>query len=207
VERPGPGSAVLQHRQENVAQKVAGERGDATAAEPGGFARAGQADGEDHESFGRWAEPRRVGSTGFAASRAAFQLRAARTSQAGRSTPASWATLASLATAASGPFWRGCALRPRRLRLPGFMARGAAGGRAARHLDRAEPAEPVDSMGVPGRFCPWILKYLVRVWSVFSCCLFVLAESLRFHPNTILGECAANLVHSVTYSSIAGTPS
>ena len=37
--------------------------------------------------------------------------------------------------------------------------------------------------------------------------LNILAESLVFHPNTILGEVAANRVHSVTYSSTAGTPS
>jgi hypothetical protein len=37
--------------------------------------------------------------------------------------------------------------------------------------------------------------------------LFVLAESFRFHPNTILGDGAANRVHSITYSFIAGAPS
>jgi hypothetical protein len=40
----------------------------------------------------------------------------------------------------------------------------------ARHPDRTAPAEPVDSMEVPGRFCLWILRYWDRVWSVFSCC-------------------------------------
>jgi hypothetical protein len=37
--------------------------------------------------------------------------------------------------------------------------------------------------------------------------LMILAESLVFLPNTILGEGAANLVHSVTYSSAVGTSS
>jgi len=37
--------------------------------------------------------------------------------------------------------------------------------------------------------------------------MLILAECLVFLPNTILGEGAANLVHFVTYSSIAGTSS
>jgi hypothetical protein len=33
-------------------------------------------------------------------------------------------------------------------------------------------------MGVPGRFCRWILRYLVRVWSVFSCCCSSLLKAV-----------------------------
>ncbi len=35
--------------------------------------------------------------------------------------------------------------------------------------DSGGQAERVDLMGVPGRFCLWIPKYLDCVWSVFSC--------------------------------------
>ena len=41
--------------EEESAEHVAGERGDAAAAEPGGFAGAGQADGQHHVSLGRLA--------------------------------------------------------------------------------------------------------------------------------------------------------
>ncbi len=37
--------------------------------------------------------------------------------------------------------------------------------------------------------------------------LSILAETLCSNPNTILGEAAANRVHSVTYSFTVGTPS
>ena len=37
--------------------------------------------------------------------------------------------------------------------------------------------------------------------------LLILVESLVSLPNTILGKGAANLVHSVTYSSAVGTSS
>ena len=36
--------------------------------------------------------------------------------------------------------------------------------------------------------------------------LNILAESLRFHPNTTLGDSAANLVYTVTYGSNVGRP-
>src|SRR5208282_4156690 len=72
--------------------------------------------------------------------------------------------------------------------------------------DRAEPAEPADSMGLPHPFCLWILRYWDHVWNVFSCCFQPLQITLSFTRNTISGAGAANRVHSVTYSPTAGTP-
>jgi hypothetical protein len=71
--------------------------------------------------------------------------------------------------------------------------------------DKAAPAGPVDSMGVPGLFCLWIPKYWGRVWSVFSLLLQSLQESSSIHPNITFGKGAANSVNFVTYSSNAGT--
>ena len=62
-------------------------------------------------------------------------------------------------------------------------------------------------MELPRPFCLWILKYSDHVWSVFSCCFQPLPIPFAFTRNTIPGAAAANLVHSVTYNSIAGTPS
>ena len=42
--------------EEDVAQQIAGERGDAAAAKPGGLSRAGKADGQDDKAFGALGE-------------------------------------------------------------------------------------------------------------------------------------------------------
>jgi len=47
--------------------------------------------------------------------------------------------------------------------------------RAGPRLDRAAPAGEVDSMGLLGLFCLWILNYSRRVGNVFS---------FRFHTYT-----------------------
>jgi hypothetical protein len=73
--------------------------------------------------------------------------------------------------------------------------------------DTTELAEPADSMGLPRPFCLWILKYSDHVWNVFSWCFQPLPNTFSFTRNTIPGAGAANRVHSVTYSPIAGTPS
>ena len=72
--------------------------------------------------------------------------------------------------------------------------------------DRRGRAEPADSMGLPRPFCLWILKYSDHVWNVFSCCFQPLPIILPSPRNTIPGAGAANLVHSVTYCSAAGSP-
>src|SRR5450631_2826007 len=52
------------------------------------------------------------------------------------------------------------ALAARALPAPRLAASAPALLRPALHPDNAAPADAVDSMEVPGRFCPWILKYL-----------------------------------------------
>ena len=104
------------------------------------------------------------------------------------------------AAAPAGPAWA-----PGRAARPGLAAQPAPAPGSRR--DRAELAEPADSMGLPRPFCLWILKYSDHVWNVFSCCFQPLPITFAFTRNTIPGAGAANLVHSITYSPIAGTPS
>jgi len=69
--------------------------------------------------------------------------------------------------------------------------------RAAIRLDRAAPAGAVDSMGVPGRFCLWILNYLRYVGNVFSFRFL----HLQYRDTTLTGA-TANGVKLVTYRAM-----
>ncbi|WP_348261926.1 hypothetical protein P8935_19245 [Telmatobacter sp. DSM 110680] len=63
--------------------------------------------------------------------------------------------------------------------------------------DKAAPAGAVDSMGVPGLFCLWILNYLRYVGNVFSFRFL----HLHYRDTTLTGA-AANDVKRVTYSPV-----
>ena len=65
-------------------------------------------------------------------------------------------------------------------------------------LDKAAPAGAVDSMGVPGLFCLWILNYLLCVWNVFSFRFL----HLHYRDTTLTGA-TANDVKRVTYSPVS----
>ena len=66
--------------------------------------------------------------------------------------------------------------------------------RAKPRLDRAAPADAVDSMGVPGLFCPWILNYLLCVGNVFSFRFL----HLHYRDTTFTGGAANTAKHSVS---------
>jgi hypothetical protein len=65
-------------------------------------------------------------------------------------------------------------------------------------LDREAPAGAVDSMGVPGLFCLWILNYSRCVGNVFSFRFL----HLHYRDTTLTGA-TANDVKRVTYSPVS----
>jgi hypothetical protein len=70
--------------------------------------------------------------------------------------------------------------------------------RATSRLDRVAPAGAVDSMGVPGQSCLWILNYSRYVGNVFSFRFL----HLHYRDNTLTGA-TANDVKLVTYRPIS----
>ena len=63
--------------------------------------------------------------------------------------------------------------------------------------DRAAPVAAVDSRGVPGLFCLWILNYLRRVGNVFSFRFL----HLHYRDTTLTGA-TANDVKPIRYSPV-----
>ncbi len=168
--------ALLLHIvEEDVAQQVARQRRDAAAAEPCGLARAGQADGQHHVAFGRLR--RALGGLGLGEGTEGISgwVSTSRRARAGRLIPLRLGG----AIAVCGRLGLSrAAIRPAGISVP-RLCRPRCAGRSVRGCaTRAESSRikrhqrsAVDSMGVPDRSCLWILKYLGRVWSVFSCCL------------------------------------
>jgi hypothetical protein len=78
--------------------------------------------------------------------------------------------------------------------FPASEAGGVPGPAPPARQDRAAPAEPADSEGVPDRFCLSIQKYWVLVWSVFSCCLQYLrcTTGIPHHPRPLQMVCTSS---------------
>ena len=85
---------------------------------------------------------------------------------------------------------------------PGLQPEAAltAPHRARIHPDRAAPGGEVDSVGVPGRFCLWILNYLRCVGNVFSFRFL----HLHYRDTTLTGA-SANTAKHVSCARSLGT--